>query len=116
MSSLVLDIPAVRDLALDPQISQLFCNICCHYLTLFFTMKRATTLGVIVALVGLATAQTGFPECTTDLLRTDECAAVVNPTACYNQFRWSARTLGCIDGVDDTERKARVSTSFTNWN
>ncbi|KAH6633948.1 hypothetical protein B0J18DRAFT_414812 [Chaetomium sp. MPI-SDFR-AT-0129] len=71
-------------------------------------MNLAASFGVIVALLGLATAQTSFPECTTDLLRTDDCAAVVNPTACYNQFRWSARTLGCIDGVDDTQRKARA--------
>ncbi len=73
-------------------------------------LLSSSSLGLVALLLtaGLAQAQT-FPECTRALLRTDECAAVVNPSACYNQFRWNTRTLGCIDGANDTERKARVS-------
>ncbi|KAK4234630.1 hypothetical protein C8A03DRAFT_47091 [Achaetomium macrosporum] len=63
-----------------------------------------------------------FPECTQELLRTDDCAVVVNPTACYNQFRWSTRTLGCIDGTNDADRKRKackccscVGTVMCNW-
>jgi hypothetical protein len=66
---------------------------------------------LLAAAAGVAQAQTSFPECTRALLRTDECSAVVNPSACYNQFRWNTRTLGCIDGANDTERKQRVSLS-----
>jgi hypothetical protein len=72
-------------------------------------MKVTAPAGLIVL---LATAVLGqaqqFPECTRELLRTDECSAVVNPSACYNQFRWNTRTLGCIDGANDAERKKRV--------
>ncbi|KAL2142344.1 hypothetical protein VTI28DRAFT_1236 [Corynascus sepedonium] len=70
-------------------------------------MRLATSLGLIAVFFRAALSQE-FPECTKELLRTDECAAVVNPTACYNQFRWSARTLGCIDAEDDAERKKRA--------
>ncbi|KAK4228701.1 hypothetical protein QBC38DRAFT_474550 [Podospora fimiseda] len=47
-------------------------------------------------------------ECTREVARTDDCAAVINPNACYNQFRWNSRTLSCIDGANDAERKRRV--------
>jgi len=46
--------------------------------------------------------------CTSDLVVTDDCTDVVNPIACYNQYRWSARTLSCIEGTNDTERKRKV--------
>jgi hypothetical protein len=70
-------------------------------------MKLATFFQLIPLFLGVALGQ-NYPECTRELLRTDECAAVVNPNACYNQFRWSARTLSCIDGENDTQRKQRV--------
>jgi hypothetical protein len=63
--------------------------------------------GLVVAWVALAQCQT-YPECTRELLRTDDCAAVANPNACYNQFRWNTRTLSCIDGTDDADRKRKV--------
>lgn len=73
------------------------------------TMKLTTPAGLIALFVTAVLGQgQQFPECTRELLRTDECAAVVNPSACYNQFRWNTRTLGCIDGTNDAERKKRV--------
>jgi hypothetical protein len=71
-------------------------------------MQLATAVGLVALFAPAVLAQT-YPACTRELLRTDECAAVVNPSACYNQFRWNTRTLACIDGANDTERKARVS-------
>jgi hypothetical protein len=73
-------------------------------------MKLSTSFGLLALFFGALGQE--FPECTKELLRTDECAAVVNPNACYNQFRWNARTLGCIDGANDTERKQRVGYSL----
>ena len=74
----------------------------------YFAMQLTAAVGLIALFVPAVLGQT-YPVCTRTLLRTDECAAVVNPSACYNQFRWNTRTLQCIDGTDDTERKARVS-------
>jgi hypothetical protein len=70
-------------------------------------MKLTLSLSLLALFLGAVSAQE-FPECTQDLLRTDDCAVVVNPTACYNQFRWSTRTLACIDGTDDADRKRKV--------
>ncbi|KLU89849.1 hypothetical protein MAPG_08818 [Magnaporthiopsis poae ATCC 64411] len=63
-----------------------------------------------------------YPVCTADLVKTDECADVINPAACYNQFRWNARTLGCIEGTNDKERQKKackcctcVGTVMCNW-
>jgi len=41
-------------------------------------------------------------------LKDDECYDVINPNACYNQFRFNARTLQCIDGKDDADRARKV--------
>jgi hypothetical protein len=76
-------------------------------------MKFTASLGLVSLLLAFASAQgahesPNFPSCTAEMLRTDACAAVVNPNACYNQFRWSARTLTCVEGENDTERKQRV--------
>lgn len=47
--------------------------------------------------------------CTREMARTDGCAAVINPNACYNQFRFrNAQTLQCIEGADDNEKAQRV--------
>ncbi|KAI6358285.1 hypothetical protein MCOR25_007384 [Pyricularia grisea] len=54
-----------------------------------------------------------YPECTSDLVRTDDCADVINPAACYNQFRWNARTLTCIEGVNDADRKRKACACCT---
>ncbi|KAK4129710.1 hypothetical protein N657DRAFT_563760 [Parathielavia appendiculata] len=82
---------------------------------------KLTSFWLLAFFSALAQSQE-FPECTRELLRTDDCAAVVNPSACYNQFRWNTRTLGCIEGENDTERKMRackccscVGTVMCNW-
>jgi hypothetical protein len=71
-------------------------------------MKLTISFGLLALFVSTLAQNQEFPECTRELLRTDDCAAVVNPSACYNQFRWNTRTLGCIDGLNDAERKKRV--------
>jgi hypothetical protein len=76
-------------------------------------MKFTASLGLVSLFLAFASGQgahesPNFPSCTAEMLRTDACAAVVNPNACYNQFRWSARTLTCVEGENDTERKQRV--------
>ncbi|KXX74305.1 hypothetical protein MMYC01_208564 [Madurella mycetomatis] len=56
-------------------------------------MKLTSPLALLALFFAIALGQE-FPECTKELIRTDDCADVINPNACYNQFRWSARTLG----------------------
>ncbi|KAI1760252.1 hypothetical protein GGR53DRAFT_94957 [Hypoxylon sp. FL1150] len=71
---------------------------------------------------GIALGQQ-FPECTRELAATDECAAVIDANACYNQFGFrSNQTLTCIDGTsnDDRAKKACmccscVGTVMCNW-
>jgi hypothetical protein len=80
------------------------------------TMKLTASLGLVSLFLAFAAGQgahesPNFPSCTAEMLRTDACAAVVNPNACYNQFRWTARTLTCVEGENDTERKQRVCES-----
>ena len=58
-------------------------------------------------LLALAAAQT-YPECTKEVARTDDCAAVINANACYNKFRWNAQTLTCIDGTDNAVKQKKV--------
>jgi hypothetical protein len=72
----------------------------------FFAMRVSLILNA--AWLTLAFAQT-YPECTADLVKTDDCAAVIDANACYNQNRFqNAQTLACIDGKDDTDRKRKV--------
>ncbi|KAI1073895.1 hypothetical protein F5B20DRAFT_565404 [Whalleya microplaca] len=64
-----------------------------------------------------------FPECTRELAETDDCADVINATACYNQFRFSGtQTLQCIGGADTAEKTRKacqccscVGTAMCNW-
>ncbi|KAL2125512.1 hypothetical protein VTJ04DRAFT_1877 [Mycothermus thermophilus] len=68
-------------------------------------MRLPASFGILAMLLALVAAQSespDFPKCTSELLETDECLAVVNPNACYNQFRWNSRTLTCIDAIDGT--------------
>jgi hypothetical protein len=62
---------------------------------------------VFLLFLTLTTAQT-YPECTMDLARSDDCAAVINANACYNKFRWNAQTLTCIDGTDNAVKTKKV--------
>lgn len=78
-------------------------------------MRLTGSLGLLA--LSLVTGQPAlgqqFPECTQELVRTDDCADVINPAACYNMFRWSPMTLSCIDGTDDADRRRKASTYLT---
>ncbi|ELQ43576.1 hypothetical protein OOU_Y34scaffold00142g3 [Pyricularia oryzae Y34] len=71
-------------------------------------------LVIIAGLCATTITAQQYPECTSDLVRTDDCADVINPAACYNQFRWNARTLTCIEGIDDADRKRKRIILFIN--
>ncbi|EJT69538.1 hypothetical protein GGTG_13156 [Gaeumannomyces tritici R3-111a-1] len=84
-------------------------------------MKLATLVFALWAALAQGQAQQ-FPVCTADLVKTDECADVINPAACYNQFRWNTRTLTCIEGTNDQDRKRKackcctcVGTAMCTW-
>jgi hypothetical protein len=64
-------------------------------------------LPIIAYLLSLACAQS-YPECTAEVARSDDCAAVINANACYNKFRWNAQTLTCIDGNDTAVKQKKV--------
>jgi hypothetical protein len=66
------------------------------------------SLAITTLLFGFVSAQT-YPECTREVARTDDCAAVINANACYNKFRWNAQTLTCIDGTDNAAKAKKVS-------
>jgi hypothetical protein len=65
------------------------------------------SIPILALFLTLAHGQT-YQECTADLVRTDDCAGVIDANACYNKFRWNAQTLTCIEGKDDAEKKRRV--------
>lgn len=65
----------------------------CFVLTVFLTATFAQT----------------YPECTAELVRTDECTSVIDANACYNKFRWNAQTLTCIDGKDTATKQKMVT-------
>ncbi|KAK3356540.1 hypothetical protein B0T25DRAFT_497152 [Lasiosphaeria hispida] len=65
-------------------------------------------LGLIALWLAMALGQQET-ECTRELARTDDCADVINPNACYNQFRFrDAQTLTCIDGKDTADRARKA--------
>ncbi|KAL2104627.1 hypothetical protein VUR80DRAFT_10073 [Thermomyces stellatus] len=58
--------------------------------------------------VATALAQANV-ECTKEMVETDDCAAVINPAACYNMFQFRGReTLSCIEGTDDADRARKA--------
>ncbi|KAB5566331.1 hypothetical protein GE09DRAFT_1218597 [Coniochaeta sp. 2T2.1] len=78
-------------------------------------------LNIALWLAATASAQQAT-TCTSDLVVTDDCTDVMNPIACYNQYRWNTRTLSCIEGTNDTERKRKackccscIGTVMCNW-
>jgi hypothetical protein len=70
--------------------------------------KMYISFAMATLLLGFVSAQT-YPECTREVARTDDCAAVINANACYNKFRWNAQTLTCIDGTDNAAKAKKVS-------
>ncbi|KAK4460642.1 hypothetical protein QBC42DRAFT_180435 [Cladorrhinum samala] len=84
-------------------------------------MTRKLSLVVFLWAAVLALGQKPL-ECTREVAASDECADVINPAACYNQFRWNSRTLSCIDATSDAERKRKaclccncVGSVMCNW-
>jgi len=66
------------------------------------------SLGLVAVWLTMALGQQAL-ECTREVARTDDCADVINPNACYNQFRFNGRqTLQCIDGENDADRARKV--------
>ncbi|KAH8702946.1 hypothetical protein GQ44DRAFT_557508, partial [Phaeosphaeriaceae sp. PMI808] len=61
----------------------------------------------LTTMLAALTAAQSFPECTAELAKTDDCAAVINANACYNKFRWNTQTLTCIDGTDPNVKKKK---------
>ncbi|CAI4220172.1 unnamed protein product [Parascedosporium putredinis] len=62
------------------------------------------SLGVLSILLATVAAQTE-QVCTQELVKDVDCADVINPTACYNMFRFrNAQTLSCIEGTDNADR------------
>lgn len=70
-----------------------------------FTMRPLQIL--CLSIFTIASAQT-YRECTAEVARTDDCAAVINANACYNKFRWNSQTLTCIDGDDNAVKQKQV--------
>jgi hypothetical protein len=65
------------------------------------------SFAITALLLAFSSAQT-YPECTRELVRSDDCAAVIDANACYNKFRWNAQTLTCIDGTDNAVKAKKV--------
>ncbi|KAI0975871.1 hypothetical protein F4678DRAFT_418855 [Xylaria arbuscula] len=81
-------------------------------------MKLSATLVATFAALAVAQTQT----CTSDMVASDDCAAVIDANACYNEYRWNAQTLQCIDGKDNADRQRKacaccscVGTVMCNW-
>ncbi|KAI0425056.1 hypothetical protein F5Y09DRAFT_322725 [Xylaria sp. FL1042] len=70
-------------------------------------MKVSAAL--LLTSVALALGQT--QTCTQEMIASDDCAAVIDANACYNEFRWNAQTLQCIDGKDNADRQRKASCS-----
>lgn len=68
------------------------------------TMKLPGILVLSLAAQVLGQAQT----CTQEMIASDDCTAVIDANACYNEFRWNAQTLQCIDGKDNADRQRKV--------
>ncbi|OAA65761.1 hypothetical protein SPI_02548 [Niveomyces insectorum RCEF 264] len=51
-----------------------------------------------------------IPACPAELASTDDCADVINPNACYNEYGFrGAQTLACIEGKDNADRARKAS-------
>ncbi|KAK5627017.1 hypothetical protein RRF57_002732 [Xylaria bambusicola] len=74
------------------------------------TMKLPGILLLSFAAQVLGQAQT----CTQEMIASDDCAAVIDANACYNEFRWNAQTLQCIDGKDNTDRQRKIAANIEN--
>ncbi|GAW16527.1 hypothetical protein ANO14919_059570 [Xylariales sp. No.14919] len=81
-------------------------------------MKLSGILVLSLAARAIGRTQT----CTQEMIASNDCAAVINANACYNEFRWNAQTLQCIAGTDNADRQRKaclccscVGTVMRNW-
>lgn len=59
---------------------------------------------------GQAVGQERLLNCTSTVVEDYDCAQVIAPVACYNQFKFnSASTFTCIEGKDDADKARMVS-------
>ena len=66
------------------------------------------SFGLVTVFVAVALGQAGT-TCTREMAQSDDCADVINPNACYNQFRFrNMQTLQCIAGKNDADRARKV--------
>ncbi len=78
-------------------------------------MKFLVSVWLMAALwlAGLGLAQDASVVCTREMSSSDDCADVIDPNACYNEYRFnSMRTLSCIAGKDDTDRARKARPPF----
>ncbi|KAK1756602.1 hypothetical protein QBC47DRAFT_401501 [Echria macrotheca] len=78
-------------------------------------------LSAALVAVWVAVAVGQMLDCTEDVLESPECYEVIQPVACYNQYRWNTQTFTCING-SDAEKKAKfckcakcMGTPMVNW-
>ncbi|PKS05656.1 hypothetical protein jhhlp_008175 [Lomentospora prolificans] len=80
------------------------------------------SLGIMALWLATVSAQNS-QECTKELANDIDCADVINPTACYNMFRFrNAQTLQCIEGTDNVDRARKackccscIGTQMCSW-
>ena len=72
-------------------------------------MKPSLSIGLIALWITMALGQ-AVPACNRTLADSEDCADVINPNACYNEygFRTGTQTLRCVDGKDDADRARKV--------
>lgn len=77
------------------------------------TQSAMKLSGITLVLFSVAPLVFGQAQtCTQEMIASDDCAAVIDANACYNEYRWNAQTLQCIDGKDNTDRQRKVSRSL----
>lgn len=74
----------------------------------------AAALWLSMAMVqGQAVGQERLLNCTSTVVEDYDCAQVIAPVACYNQFKFnSASTFTCIEGKDDADKARMVRNSI----
>ncbi|ERS97595.1 hypothetical protein HMPREF1624_05766 [Sporothrix schenckii ATCC 58251] len=71
------------------------------------------TVAVCLSLSATPMAQT-VPACPADLAASTDCADVINPNACYNEFGFRGQqTLNCIEGKDKADKARKVGALST---
>ncbi|CAK7219910.1 hypothetical protein SEUCBS140593_004052 [Sporothrix eucalyptigena] len=70
---------------------------------------KLLSLGVIIAVFQPAIWAQSVPACPADLAATTDCADVINPNACYNEFGFRGQqTLNCIEGKDNADKARKT--------